>query len=140
MLDTKVKVFHESISRFMKWPWNCISWNALKEKFHSVSFPLQMFFMAASKTWTQILDLGPGPGPRKTWTLNMCILKNLEPEKPGPWKTWTMKNMDSEKLGTMENVGNSWIQKKDKKTTEYNLLALKRLVSKPSQKIDIEAF
>ena len=24
----------------MKWPWNCISWNALKEKFHSVSFPL----------------------------------------------------------------------------------------------------
>ena len=51
-----------------------------------------------------------------------------------------MKNMDIEKLGTMENVGNSWIQKKDKKTTEYNLLALKRLVSKPSQKIDIEAF
>ena len=41
MLDTKVKVFHESISCFMKWPWNCISWNALKEKFHSVSFPLQ---------------------------------------------------------------------------------------------------
>ena len=51
-----------------------------------------------------------------------------------------MKNMDSEKLGTMENVGNSWIQKKDKKTTEYNILALKRLVSKPSQKLDIEAF
>ena len=25
----------------MKWPWNCFSWNALKEKFHSVSFPLQ---------------------------------------------------------------------------------------------------
>ena len=41
MLDTEVKVFHESISYFMKWPWNCISWNALKEKFHSVSFPLQ---------------------------------------------------------------------------------------------------
>ena len=40
MLDTKVKVFHESISCFMKWPWNYISWNALKEKFHSVSFPL----------------------------------------------------------------------------------------------------
>ena len=40
MLDTKEKVFHESISCFMKWPWNCISWNALKEKFHSVSFPL----------------------------------------------------------------------------------------------------
>ena len=41
MLDTKIKVFHESISCFMKWPWSCISWNALKEKFHSVSFPLQ---------------------------------------------------------------------------------------------------
>ena len=27
----------------MKWPWNCISWNALKEKFHSVSFPLDFF-------------------------------------------------------------------------------------------------
>ena len=44
MLDTKVKVFHESISCFMKWPWNCISWNALKEKFHSVSFPLPTHF------------------------------------------------------------------------------------------------
>ena len=40
MLDTKVEVFHESILCFMKWPWNCISWNALKEKFHSLSFPL----------------------------------------------------------------------------------------------------
>ena len=38
-LNTKVKVFHESISCFMKWPWNYISWNALKEKFRSVSFP-----------------------------------------------------------------------------------------------------
>ena len=33
MLDTKVKAFHESNSCSMKWPWNCISWNALKEKF-----------------------------------------------------------------------------------------------------------
>ena len=40
MLGTKVKVFHESISCFMKSTWNCISWNALKERFHSVSFPL----------------------------------------------------------------------------------------------------
>ena len=40
MLGTKLKVFHESISCFMKSPWNCISWNALKERFHSVSFPL----------------------------------------------------------------------------------------------------
>ena len=42
MLDTQVKVFHESILCFMKWPWNCMSWNAMKEKFHSVSFPLQI--------------------------------------------------------------------------------------------------
>ena len=42
MLDTKVKVFQESISCFMKWPWNCVSWNALTEKFHSVSFPLEV--------------------------------------------------------------------------------------------------
>ena len=40
MLGAEVKVFHESISYFMKWPWNRISWNGLKEKFHSVSFPL----------------------------------------------------------------------------------------------------
>ena len=41
---TKVKVFHESFSYFMKCPWNCISWKnyciTLKEKFHSVFFPL----------------------------------------------------------------------------------------------------
>ena len=42
MLDSKVKVFHESILCFMNWPWNCISWNPLKGKFHSVSFPLQL--------------------------------------------------------------------------------------------------
>ena len=34
--DTKVKVFHESISWFMKCPWNCISWNALKEIFQCI--------------------------------------------------------------------------------------------------------
>ena len=39
-LDTKVKVFHKSISCFMKCPWNFISWNALKEQFHSVFLPL----------------------------------------------------------------------------------------------------
>ena len=39
-LDTKAKVFHKISSCFMKCPWNCISWNALEEKFHSVSFPL----------------------------------------------------------------------------------------------------
>ena len=32
-LDTKAKVFHEGISCFLKCPWNCISWNALKENF-----------------------------------------------------------------------------------------------------------
>ena len=40
-LDTKAKVFHESIWCFMKVPLNCISWNALKEKCHSVSLPLE---------------------------------------------------------------------------------------------------
>ena len=39
-LDTKVKLFHESMSYFMKCPWNCISWNGLKERFHGVSLPL----------------------------------------------------------------------------------------------------
>ena len=39
-LDAKAKVFHDSISCFMKYPWNYISWNALKENFHSVSLPL----------------------------------------------------------------------------------------------------
>ena len=51
MLDTEVKVFHESISYFMKWPWNCISWNTLKEKFHSVSFPLGLFHFGVVFTW-----------------------------------------------------------------------------------------
>ena len=40
----------------------------------------------------------------------------------------------------MKNVGNSWMKKKDRKTTQYNLLALKGLVSKLSEKIVIEAF
>ena len=31
-----------------------------------------------SKTWSQALDLDPGPRLRKTWTE-----KNLDPEKPG---------------------------------------------------------
>ena len=50
---------------------------------------------ATSKTWTRILDPGPGlwkPEPWKTWTL-----KNLDLEKPGPWRTWTLKNLDPEK-------------------------------------------
>ena len=38
-LDTKVKVFHESISCFMNCPWNRTSWNALNGKLHSVSLP-----------------------------------------------------------------------------------------------------
>ena len=50
ILDTEVKVFHESNSYFMKWPWNYISCNALKEKFHSVSFPLE--FQLLQGCWT----------------------------------------------------------------------------------------
>ena len=40
----------------------------------------------------------------------------------------------------MKNLGNSWMQKKDRDITLFNLLALKRLVSKSSDKSDIEAF
>ena len=36
MLVTKVNVFHESNSCFINWPWNCISWNVLKEKFQCI--------------------------------------------------------------------------------------------------------
>ena len=41
-LHTKAKVFDESNSCLMKCPWNCTSWNALKEKFHSVSLSLEI--------------------------------------------------------------------------------------------------
>ena len=52
MLGTKLKVFHKSISFFMKFPWNCISWNALKEKFHRVCFPLEnIFFNEVSESF-----------------------------------------------------------------------------------------
>ena len=50
-LDTKVKVFHESISYLMKCSWNCISWNASKETFRSVSLPLR------KKLWTAGTDV-----------------------------------------------------------------------------------
>ena len=41
-LDTKLKAFHESTSCLMKYPSNSISWNALRETFHSLSFPLEI--------------------------------------------------------------------------------------------------
>ena len=44
ILDTEVKAFHEIISYFMKYSWNYISWNVLKEKFHSVFFHLASLF------------------------------------------------------------------------------------------------
>ena len=50
--DTKIKMFHESISWSMKCPWNCISWNALKEKFHSASFPLEKGVLKISSKFT----------------------------------------------------------------------------------------
>ena len=78
MLDTKVKVFHESISCFMKWPWNCISWNALKEKFHSVSFPFNKvsFFKRREKgrNNTKIAAFFESYLKSKaSWTLNIYI-------------------------------------------------------------------
>ena len=50
------------------------------------------------------------PGP-EYWTLTQ---KKMDPKKPRPWKIWTMKNVRS-----------SWTQKKDWKTTLYNLVTLK---------------
>ena len=52
---------------------------------------VHLFLRATSKTWTQILDLDPGLGPRKTWTL-----KNLGPKKPGTRKTWTIKKREKQ--------------------------------------------
>ena len=49
MLDTKVKVFHESISCVMKSPWNCISWNALKEKFQCILLLRKSIFLCEDK-------------------------------------------------------------------------------------------
>ena len=46
-----------------------------------------MLFSVTAKSWTQILDLNPGPGPWKTLTQ-----KKLDPEKPELRKTWHMKN------------------------------------------------
>ena len=54
MLDTEVKVFHESISYFMKLPWNCISWNALKENFTvypSLKTPFTFWDMHMGDIW-----------------------------------------------------------------------------------------
>ena len=48
--------------------------------------------------WNLDLDCAPG-----SWTQTH---KNLEHENSGLWKTWSLKN-----------VGNSWMQKKDWKTT-----------------------
>ena len=62
---------------------------------------------ATSKSWTRTLDLHPGPGPRKTWTL-----KNMDPEKPGPEKTWTLKKLDSEKSGTWKTLKTAGCRKK----------------------------
>ena len=52
-LDAKAKVFHESNSCFMKCPRNCISWNALREIFHSVSsLPLVFHEILWKKNFT----------------------------------------------------------------------------------------
>ena len=46
MLDTEVKVFHKSISYFIKWPWNCISFPEIK--FSQCILPLRV--------WNLLLD------------------------------------------------------------------------------------
>ena len=78
MLDTEVKVFHESISYFMKWPWNCISWNSLKEKFHSVSFPLESFHIPCPKTLRTAKRIKRYTIPGETLTVPGTMKKNSE--------------------------------------------------------------
>ena len=46
MLDTEVEVFHKSISYFIKWPWNCISFPEIK--FSQCILPLRV--------WNLLLD------------------------------------------------------------------------------------
>ena len=75
MLGTKVKLFHEI---FTKWPWNCISWNALKEKIHSVSFGFNKvsFFKRREKgrNKTKIAAFFESYLKSKaSWTLNIYI-------------------------------------------------------------------
>ena len=68
-LDAKVRAFHKSISCFMKCPWNCNSWNALKEKFHSVIHYVRFFdfFFKISKENEDFLKLfGFYGAPRKS--------------------------------------------------------------------------
>ena len=61
-LDSKVKVCHESISCFIKCPWNCISWNASNEKIHNLPLPLQSYFIyqmqkVNNRNWVSISGL-----------------------------------------------------------------------------------
>ena len=44
MLDSKVKVFHESISCFIEMTLNMYFMKCSERKFHSVSFPLESLF------------------------------------------------------------------------------------------------
>ena len=77
-LNTNVKLFHESISCFMKWPWNCISWNSLKEKFHSVSSPLESFHIPCPKTLRTAKRIKRYTIPGETLTVPGTMKKNSE--------------------------------------------------------------
>ena len=73
----------------------------------------------------------------------------MDPEKPGPWKAWTRKNLDpektgSEKPGTWKTLKTGECRKKigrpHSTTYSHRKSGKKRLVSKLSEKIVIEAF
>ena len=66
MLDTKAKVFHENNSCFMKSPKKSISWNALKEKFHGVSYPILPSHNSQGKTCGGVSVLLKLESPKET--------------------------------------------------------------------------
>ena len=70
-LDTKVKVFHESISCFMKCSWNWYIMKCSERKFHSVSLPLAAIYLEARAAYSHREDF---------WKITI-LLKVLESQK-----------------------------------------------------------
>ena len=94
----------------------------------SLCCKLVKFFKAheqkTSKTWTRTMDPDHGPEP---WTLDPDP-ENLDPKNPGPWKTW-------------ETTGYGKMIRRPHIITYYLWKsAKKRLVSRPSEKVAIEAW
>ena len=70
-----MEVFHESISCFIKWPWNWISLNSLKEKFHSenVSKRSQDVDFLGLKNLTPLSLLGAPTHEDYHWILERLV-------------------------------------------------------------------